>query len=165
MVEATSAEEIIKVMVTTTAATLLLALLILIYAFSTLLIVDCSLLRVWENFVSICNFGKFRLSGLSLITILVGVIADSQLFESLLNLLLINVSLKSHNAVVVVCWVWGLLGFSSETTSAAKVASTSKLLEEFFISAHTATKVMLLPLSSPIALHRLDQSKASLEAY
>lgn len=50
MVEATaSAEEIIKVMVATTAmaaATLCLALLILLYAFSTLLIVDCSLLGV-----------------------------------------------------------------------------------------------------------------------
>jgi len=93
------------------------------------------------------------------------VVADSQLFKGFLYLLLINVSLETHNAVVVVRWVWRLLGFLASKTSSAKATSTSKLLEKFFISTHTATKVMLLPLSAPIGGDWLDQSMASLEAY
>lgn len=84
-------------------------------------------------------------------------IADSQLFESLLNLLRGGVSLDSHHTIVVISWVWGF--FASLLAS----TTSSELLEEFFISSETATKV-LLALSTSVGVDYFNQSE-TIEAH
>ena len=103
---ATTVEDVVKVKVKllSTSATLsgVLALLLLLDSLWTELIVCPSFFRVTQRLVRIGNLLELGLGSLRVIGVLVRVMLDSELLESLLDLRLRGRFLQTHHVVVVI---------------------------------------------------------------
>jgi len=97
----------VESLATTTAVSLSLG--VLLYTFFTLLVVNASLFGVGKHLVCVRNFLKLFLGSIRVITVLVRMVLDRQLFECLLNLVFACIPLDAHDFVVIFTRVFWLL--------------------------------------------------------
>jgi hypothetical protein len=119
----------VESLATTTAVSLSLG--VLLYTFFTLLVVNASLFRVGKHLVCVRDFLKLFLGSIRVITVLVRMVLDRQLFECLLNLVFACIPLDAHDFVVIftrVFWLLLLLLLPLASTATELLSATTELL-------------------------------------
>ena len=125
-------ENVIHVHIIKASATLLtVTLLMLTDTFLSLLIVDSSLIRIGKSFIGICNFLELDFGSFRVVLVLVWVILDGELFESLFYFIFRRVSFQAHKLVVVFSfWLFLplLLLVSLTTTMTTKITTMALIV-------------------------------------
>ncbi len=130
-------------LLTSLALALSLSLFMLLDAFFALLIVNSTFVRVWKNFICVCNLLELFFCLFRVFPVFVRVIFYGLLFESFLDLVFSCIRLYAHDFVIVILWIFWfrLLLLPLLTTTSEMLSASTKLLP-------TASEVKLELLSS-----------------